>query len=378
MRKYKRSLSIKNTLEKNSFFLFGPRSIGKSFLIAEELPEVLTFDLLDDDIFERLQRRPKQLAEEIPAGCKFVVIDEIQKLPKLLDEVHRLIESRNLNFLLTGSSARKLKRSGANMLGGRAWEAHLMPLTMHEIDDFDLLKYFNRGGIPRIYQSNNPEEDLKAYVRLYIHEEIKAEAAARNIDNFVRFMEVIALSNGKELHYQNLSNESGVPPRTIEKYVEVLKDTLIGFELTPFTKTKKRQAISRAKFYFFDIAVVNQITQRGQVTMNSPLFGECFEHFLILECRAYLSYTRQDFSMHYWRSYDKKEVDLIIGNKLAIEFKSSKQVTSAHLTSLKSLREEGLIKKYAIVSQDPIKREIDGILVIPWQDFLQELPQLLA
>jgi len=239
MKKYKRDLDITSSLLTSSCFLFGPRATGKTSLLKTELKKCIYIDLLNADILDELMRRPVALAEKIKDPKQVVVIDEIQKLPRLLDEVHRLIEEKKVRFLLTGSSARKLRREGANMLGGRAREAHLFPLTWNEIDDFDLIRYLNYGGLPIIYQSSQPIEDLKAYVRNYLAEEIKAEALVRNYERFVRFLEVMSTANGQELNYASLASDSGVPARTIENHIEVLKDTLMAYELLPFSKTVK-------------------------------------------------------------------------------------------------------------------------------------------
>ena len=374
MTTFNRCFDLKEKLSKNSFFLFGPRGTGKSYWIKKTLGGIPLFDLLDSDVYDRLMRRPRQLSEEIASGEKFVVIDEIQKIPRLLDEVHRLIEERGIHFLLTGSSARKLRRGGANMLGGRAWEASFYPLTSTEIPGFELLKYVNRGGLPKVYLSKFPEEDLKAYARLYINEEVKAEALTRNIENFVRFMDVLALSNGLEINYQNLANDAGVPPRTIENYISVLKDTLMGFDLTPFLATKSRKAITRSKFYFFDIGVVNHITKRTPISAGNPAFGDAFEHFIVMETRAFLGLTGKDRPLHFWRTKNDFEVDLVVGNELAVEIKATKQVGPKHLKGLRALQEEGLVKNYAVVSLDPVTRDMgSGIKALFWRDFLNML-----
>ncbi|MBI4677462.1 MAG: ATP-binding protein [Elusimicrobia bacterium] len=370
---YERLLSLKKLLELNSFFLFGPRGTGKSYWIRRSLPEVKVFDLLDADVFERLLRRPRQLGEEISSQDSWVVIDEVQKLPAILDEVHRLIETRQVRFLLTGSSARKLRRTGVNLLAGRAWEAGFFPLCSAEIPDFDLMRYLNRGGLPRAYLSASPKDELQTYARLYLSEEIKAEALARKIGNFARFLDVMALQNGKELHYQNISCDAGVPTRTIESYIQVLKDTLVGFELMPFAGGSKRKAITRSKFYFFDVGVTNALARRGEVLPGSALFGECFEHWLILEVRAFLGIRRQDAAMRYWRTKTGFEADLVVGDALAVEFKATRQVAERHLKGLKALREEGVVKGFAVVSLDPEPRTVDGIRILPWAKFLEAL-----
>ena len=299
------------------------------------------FDLLDADIYEEFLRRPKALSEKIKATDKIIVIDEIQKLPMLLDEVHRLIESKNIKFLLTGSSVRKLKKAGANMLGGRAREAQLFPLTYHELTDFNLLKYLNYGGLPLVWKSSEPIEDLEAYCRIYLAEEIKAEAAVRNYERFVRFIETMALSNGQELNYQSLSNDSGVPARTIENHIEILKDTLIGFELLPYQKTVNRKASTKSKFYFFDCGVSNYFARKLPLAENSSDLGINFEQFMIQEIRAYLSYRRIKKPIFYWRAKGY-EVDLIIGNDIALEFKLGRHFKPEFTKGLVALKEEKL------------------------------------
>jgi len=333
-------------------------------------------------VFARLARRPKLLSEETGPAEPLIVIDEIQKLPSLLDEVQRLMETRGLRFLLTGSSARKLRRGGVNLLGGRAREAQLHPLASPEIPDFDLLTYLNRGGIPRIFSSTEPHEDLRSYANLYLREEIQAEALVRRVEQFARFMDVIALQNGEELNYQNLSSDCGVPARTLHNYLQILEDTLLGFPMHAFRATKKRKAISRSKFFLFDVGVTNALAQRAEIRPRSELFGKCFEHFLILEIRAYLSYRRLTHrrAMSYWRSTSGYEVDCVLGDRIALEFKSSDCVSERHLRGLKALREEGLVRDYAVVSMDPEPRRVDGITIHPWRSFLSALwaDQLLA
>lgn len=346
---YKRQLDLDHLLKQASYFLFGPRATGKSSLVAT-LKNTQVFDLLDADVYEELLRRPKVLEEKIVDIKKIIVIDEIQKLPMLLDEVHRLIEKKKLRFLLTGSSARKLKIGGANMLGGRAREAQLFPLTAHELTDFDLLKYLNYGGLPIIWNSHEPVDDLEAYGRIYLAEEIKAEAAVRNYERFVRFMEIMALSNGMEINYQKLSVDSGVPARTIEGHVEVLKDTLIGFELLPFRKTKKRKATTKSKFYFFDCGVANYFSRRLPLAENSTDIGINFEQFIINEVRAYLSYKRIKQDIYYWRSKDC-EVDLLIGHEVAIEIKFSKIFKPEFTKGLMALKEEKIFKRFIVVGR---------------------------
>ena len=372
---YLRRLDIQSLLQKKSFFLFGPRSTGKTTLIRQQLPDATVYDLLDHDTATRLLRRPKVLEEEItPGSPSVIVIDEIQRLPGLLNEVHRLIEKHGQRFLLTGSSARKLKRGAANLLGGRAWETALFPLVWCEIDDFNLVRYLNYGGLPHVYLSTEPQEELHAYVNLYLREEVQAEALTRNIGNFVAFLDVMALSNGEEINYQSLSSDCGVSVSTLKNYIGILEDTLLGFSLEAFRETKKRKAISRAKHYFCDIGLVNTLCQHGDIRPKSPLFGKAFEHFVIQEVRANLSYSRSWVPMRYWRSTSLFEVDLILGNAWALEIKSTNMVMDKHLKGLRAFKEEGLVRYYGVVSLDPQPRMThDGIHIFPWQVFLEKL-----
>jgi len=250
----------------------------------------------------------------------------------------------------------------------------MFPLTSHELGkSFNLVSYLNRGGLPRVVLSKDPQLDLKSYVNLYLTEEVKAEAIVRKFDQFVRFLDAISLCNGEELHYSNLSNDSGVAQRTLEGYLQVLDDTLVGFQVLPFLATKKRKAISRTKFYFFDLGVTNYLANRGEIKPASNLFGRALEHFVALELRAYLSYLNQRSSLCYWRTKNGFEVDFVVGNQLAIEVKASRRVSDQDLRSLKALREEKNIKQFMVVCQEPVRRISGGIEILPIADFLKKL-----
>jgi len=371
-----RFLDLRKLLDRKSHFLFGPRSTGKSWLIAHTLTGADThvIDLLDDDMFSRLLRRPAVLDEVIPPGAGTVVIDEVQKLPALLDQVHQLMERRRLRFLLTGSSARKLRRGTANLLGGRAWEAQLFPLTSAELGaGFDLLKYLNRGGLPHVYTSESPQDELRNYVKLYLKEEIQAEAIVRRLDHFVRFLDVAAVQCGEELNLEGIASDAGVPARTVAGFFEVLTDTLVGFPVLAFTKSKRRKAIRRSKFYLFDVGVAGAMAKRGEVQEGSELFGKALEHFLIQEVRAYLSYKKLDLPLCYWRTTTQQEVDLVIGEEIAVEIKATHRVGERHLRGLKALQEERQVKRFAVVSRDPLARRNGSIDILPWRRFLTDL-----
>jgi uncharacterized protein len=369
-----RTLPLKTLLHKKSHFLFGPRGTGKTKLIEHSFPSnIPCLNLLNDDVYSRLIRRPA-LLQELVGDSKLAIVDEIQRLPILLNEVHRLIESHKMRFLLTGSSARKLKRGGANLLGGRAWQNNLFPLTSHELqEEFNLERYLLHGGLPAIYFSQYPQDELKNYLSLYLKEEIVGEALVRKFDHFVRFLDVAGLTSGKEVNFEQVGSDSGVPPRTVTSYFEILEDTLVGFQLRPFSRTKKRKAISRSKFYVFDVGVAGALSKRGVVAEGGETFGDAFEHFIAQELRAYLSYQAIDSDLMYWRTTSQHEVDFVIGNQCAVEVKASERISDRHLSGLRALSEEGLVKRHLIVSRDPMKRREKGIECYPWKEFLKEL-----
>ena len=272
---FQRLLDLPGLLRRKSFFLFGPRATGKSFLIRRQLGRrALVVDLLRSDVAFRLATDPSLLEALIGdrrGPDAWIVIDEVQKLPGLLDEVHRLIESRGLRFLLTGSSARKLKRGQANLLAGRAWTANLYPLTSAEIPRFDLAKFLRWGGLPPVVASQEPAEELGAYVRTYLQEEIQAEGFVRRLPPFSRFLASAALTNGQMLNFAQIASDAGVPAATVREYYYLLEDTLVGFLLPAWTKSKKRKAISTAKFYFFDTGVTHALAGTQTLDRNSDL-----------------------------------------------------------------------------------------------------------
>ncbi len=372
-----RKLNLPTLLDKKSFFLFGPRSTGKSSLIEHQLgSEGTVIDLLDTDIYFNLSVRPWELKDIIEASqskFKYVIIDEIQKIPQLLDEVHSLIEKKGIKFLLTGSSARKLKKSGVNLLAGRAWIAELFPLVMQEIPNFDLNRYLLYGGLPQVYLSKYPEEELKAYINTYLREEIQAEALVRKFQSFARFLEIAAMTSGKMINFAALSSDVAVPASTVREYYSILEDTLTGFILPAWVKSVKRKAMSTAKFYFFDIGVRNKIVGIKQISANSDQYGEAFEHFIAMELRAYISYSRLDYKLSYWHSYSDQEVDFVIGDDIAIEVKATHNPSGKHLKGLKILAEEDIFKKYYLVCTSNIARVVDNIHILNWRDFLDQL-----
>lgn len=376
----KRLLDLDSVLEKKSCFLFGARQLGKSTYIKNQLtiPIAKTYNLLDHGMLLKLSTDPSRMRQEIEVEDIYdsvVVIDEIQKCPQLLDEVQLLIEERKIRFLLTGSSARKLKKAGTNLLGGRARNRNFHPLTYIELKDygFDLEKAMQYGLIPSHYLSDAPDEDLQSYVGRYLTEEISAEGLSRNIPAFSRFLEVAATCNGQLINYSNIASDAKVNRSTVQNYFEILKDTLLAFELSAYTKTIKRKAIETSKFYFLDMGIVNHLRQIGKIQKGSNDFGEFFEHFIFCEIRAYLDYFHPLKKLAYWRSTSGFEVDFFIDEKIAIEVKSTNNVTNKHLKGLFALREEGIAKNFIIVSDEKEKRICEGILIYPWRAFLNEL-----
>ena len=372
---YKRIVDLKTLLEKKSHFLFGPRQVGKTTLIENSFPNALIIDLLDVKRYISYQRDPSLFSEQVAAfKGDLVVIDEIQKAPELLDEVQRLMKYKKWSFLLTGSSARKLIRSGTNLLGGRAWRADLYPLVSAEIPDFDLMQYINNGGMPEFYDSSHAQEELENYVEVYLRHEIQEEGLVRQLQPFVHFLDVMGLSNASEIDLKSIADDANLNPKTVSNYIDILTDTLLGYRLPAFTLTKKRRATTRAKFYFFDVGVARVLTKQPKVANNSVGFVNLFEQFIIGEVRAANAYLRKKANLTFWRSTTGFEVDLIINQDMAIEIKSTSLVKDKHLKSIRKFSEEQLVKRLIVVSQDSDKRMTDDhIEIYPWKTFLDEL-----
>ncbi len=302
-----------------------------------------------------------------------VVLDEIQKLPVLLDEVHRLIEQRDLRFVLTGSSARKLHRGGVNLLGGRARSRTLHPFTYRELGpDLVLGRALDRGLLPSIYHSDSPREDLRAYVGSYLKEEVAAEALTRNVPAFSRFLEMAALCNGTMVNYAAVGSDAQVPVSTVREYFQILDDTLIARFLPAWTRSRTRKAIGTAKHYLFDIGVARTLQHRSGLAARSPEFGEAFESYIFHELSTYIDYT-EEIPLAYWRSTSNFEVDFVLGDATAIEVKSKDPVGDRDLRGLRALKEEGLLKQYVVVSLEARPRTVDGIQILPWKEFLDRL-----
>ncbi len=367
-----RTLDLPALLKQKSHFLFGPRQTGKSSLIARLLGNARVYDLLDSSVYLAMSREHGRLAQEIGPQDRVVVIDEIQRLPELLNEVHRLIERRGIRFLLTGSSARKLRRGGVNLLGGRARTKHLHPLTSHELGGrFDLARAIECGLLPSIYFSDSPRADLDAYAGSYLQQEIVAEGATRNVPAFSRFLRVAALCNGTIVNFTNLASDAQVARTTVYEYFEILKDTLILYELPAWRLSRKRKPLASSKYYFFDVGVVS-VLQGRVFRPGTPEFGEAFETVLMHELLSYSDYVSGQ-PLAYWRSTSGFEVDFIIGDHTAVEAKAKENVSATDLKSLRALAEERKLKRYVCVSLDPRPRVVGDVAVLPYRHFLGAL-----
>lgn len=377
-----RNVDLCKILENKSLFLFGPRQTGKSSFIKNQLMNTdiaMFWTLLDGRLRLKVLADPSILRQEVEVrnlrDC-IIIIDEIQKCPELLDEVHFLIEERNIRFLLTGSSARKLRNSGVNLLGGRATQRHFHPFNFAEIGNhpnYNLSYIFEHGLLPSMFLSSDIEEDLSAYVDTYLTEEIAAEGFSRNIPNFARFLTVASVSNSQLINYTNIASDSQVPVQTVKQWFQVLEDTLLGYQVESFTNTKKRKAITTSKFYFFDIGIARALRNIPTPKENTTEFGEYFEHLICMELKSWIDYKHPRSKLTYWRSNSNMEVDFCIDEEIAIEVKSSSNVTEKHLKGLKALREEGIFKRYVVVCQEEHPRIIDGIEILPWKYFFEEL-----
>ncbi len=372
---YTRYLTLKDAKD-DTVFLWGARQTGKSTLLKNLFPGSRYYDLLKGEQFERLNRRPDILREEllICEDNELIIIDEVQKIPQLLDEVHWLITNKNLRFILCGSSARKLKRSGANLLGGRAVRNVLYPLVSTEIPDFDMDKALINGMLPRHYQVKNAAKRLQAYIGDYLQEEIRAEALTRNLSTFGRFLEIAAISCGEMLNYNNIASECGVSAPTIKEYFSILEDTMIGYMIPSYKKVIKRRVIQAPRFYYFDLGITNYLLRRKSIEQGSPDYGKAFEHFIIQELYAYSNYSFDQPELSYWRTASGYEVDAILGDaQVAIEIKSSREIHRHHLKGLKAFEEEHPNARRIVVSNDQNKRIMSDIEIFPVLEFLSEL-----
>ena len=385
MKEYiKRCIDLDRILNRKSVFLIGPRMCGKSMYVKNEIREpVLYWNLLSNTLYYRIIRNPALLEETLKAeGLTegLVVIDEIQRAPQLLYTVHQFIEDTGLVFLMTGSSVRKLKTGGVNLLGGRALEKKLHPLCYPEIkdrDDYCLEKIFKTGLLPEMYlHTEDADEALEAYEGLYLETEIQLENEVNNLPGFINFLEKAALSNGQQINFSAFASDLGVSRQAIKTWYRILLDTLMVKEVRPYGKTKKRKETSFSRFYFFDVGIARSISHMTVPTDTMTEYGTFFETYIAMELAAYIDYSGlHNTELTYYRTSDgKREVDFIIGDEAAIEVKSAKAITDRHLANIRELKKEGIFSSYIVVSREESPRMLDdGILILPWKDFLDRL-----
>ena len=381
MADYKRTLRI-DLPPRQSVFLWGPRKTGKSTLLRKQFPQSARFDLLETRLMLEWTRAPWRLPEQVgaldpAARAAPIIIDEVQKAPAVLDEVHRLIESEGLRFVLCGSSARKLKRGRANMLGGRAWRFSLHPLTWPEIPAFDLLRALNQGLVPQHYDATNHRRALAGYVDDYLKEEVFEEGLTRNAAAFARFFDALAFSHGEPLNYSSIARDCGVDSKTVREYFQILSDTLLGVFVEPFSRRSSRALITRApKFYLFDVGIAGHVAGRRIEHPAGPEFGRALEHFVLMELLAWRAHREVDVPVCYWRTKSGLECDFILGRdgEVAIEVKGSASLRPREFRPIRAYMDEHRPRQAIIVcNENAPRRTGDGIWVLPWRRFLERL-----
>ena len=379
MEKIKRILNI-DLPPRQSAFLWGPRKTGKSTYLKERFPHSLVYDFLQTDLFLEFSKQPSLLRERLLAKGNDVlnypvILDEVQKVPQILDEVHWLIENKGLRFILCGSSARKLKRGKANLLGGRAWRYEMFPLVTAELENLNLLRVLNRGMMPDHYLQESYKKALRAYTQDYLKEEVFDEGLTRNIPAFSRFFDAMGYSHGELTNYSNIARECGVDSKTVKEYYQILVDTLLGTRVEPFKRRQNRQVIIRAaKFYLFDVGVAGAITKRHIEEKKGELFGKAFEHFILMEIAAHNSYNELDYEINFWRTKSGLEVDFVLGGgEVAIEVKGTTHVKKRDLRPLTAFIEEYSPRKALVVCNEREERVHGRIRIIPYRNFLRDL-----
>ncbi len=379
-----RKLDIRNRLKQKSVLLLGPRQTGKTSYINNELESsvIAKWDLLNSRTKMRFERDPQLLYDQISAldinpESDIVVIDEIQKVPALLDVVHEVIEDKKIKFLITGSSARKLRKEGVNLLGGRASKATLLPFIYEELQmlgEKSLEEIFLRGMLPPAWDDDDPDAFLDDYISTYLQDEIAAEGVTRNLPGFANFLQMAALQSGEQLNYTKIANDIGITRQSVANWYQVLEDTLIGFQLPPWKKSKKRKSVSITKFYLFDVGVTRKLSEIDVPSDTQTDYGRLLENFIAMELKAWHDYNRMKDSLCYWRTENGTEVDFVIGDEIAIEVKATRNPTARNLSGLKRIGEEKDFRYRILVCRESTPRLTDeGILILPWQDFLHRL-----
>ncbi len=381
---FNRIIDLSELPANQSVFLFGARGTGKSTFLKQKYPKAIYYDLLKGEEYGELLARPwtlrERLVQEPAALLSPVIIDEVQKIPQLLDEVHWLIENKKIGFILCGSSARKLKRGAANLLGGRALDYKFYPLVYKEIPDFDLLRVFKHGLLPTNYLAPKPQRYLQTYVNMYLKEEVQEEGLVRNLPGFARFLEVAAFSNGELLNYNNIARDCWIDAKTVHNYYQILSETLLGYFVQPFTLKKKRDLITATpKFYLFDIGVSNYLAKKNITSLHGFDAGLSLEHFIFLELTAYIGINGINDHVEFWRSKSGLEVDFILDRgRIAIEVKLTAAPATEDLHGLLAFIADYNPEHRLVVCNAPHKRLVtteSGVTfnIVPWKNFLDEL-----
>jgi predicted AAA+ superfamily ATPase len=373
--------SRSQTLPETSFFLFGPRGTGKSSWVGSALADATIVDLLEADTFLRLQAAPDRLEGMVPKHAgSWVVIDEVQKVPALLDEVHRLIEKRKLRFALTGSSARKLRRGGVNLLAGRARTLDMFPLTKRELGrDFDLVHAVRYGGLPGVWVEKDPADFLAAYVRTYLEEEVRQEGVTRNLAGFTRFLEAASFSQASVLNVSAVARDCGVERKTVEQWFQALEDLLLAVRLPMFSRRAKRAMTAHPRFFFFDVGVYRTLRPRGPLDAESEIDGPALETFVLNELRAANSYFRLGYSLSTWRTEAGAEVDFVLYGERglhAVEVKRSGTVRGDSLAGLRSFAEDYPQARRWLLYGGSKRLRVDDVECVPLKaidEFLAEI-----
>ena len=366
-----------------SFFLFGPRGTGKTTWVKSKFPKAIYLDLLEAELFNDLLASPQRLENLIPENFDdWVIIDEVQRVPELLNEIHRLIEKNKYKFILTGSSARKIRRKGVNLLAGRALSYHLYPFTAVELaNDFNLNHSLNYGQLPCVYTEENPKAYLESYVKTYLEEEIQQEGLTRNLGAFSRFLEAASFSQGSVLNISSVARDCSVERKVVESFFSILEDLLIAYRIPVFTKRAKRRMASHPKFYFFDVGLYRTLRPAGPLDMPEEIAGHAIETLFLQELTAINAYLKSGYSIFYWMTSNNTEVDFVLyGNKgiLAFEIKRTAKVSSSMLKGLKAFQKDyPKAQTYFIYGGERILRE-GNIEILPIKDTLKKLPEILS
>lgn len=379
MKYIRRVLDLKEMLEESSLFLFGPRMSGKTSYIEHELEKesILSISFLDGDTLDAFRRNPVILRSMLKGKKEgFAIIDEVQLFPEVLLDVQHIITHSNIKFLLTGSSARKIKKSGSNLLGGRAGIVSMHPFVWEEIKDKDpsLDDIIETGMLPQIFNSKISQMQLRNYIAGYMEHEIAVEGQRRNLGAFSNFLSMAAAENTELMNFSNISRDIGMSSDTIKEWYQILVDTFLGFYLRPYRKGTKRIPINTAKFYFFDVAIARTAARMPVPSNTMTEYGKLFESYIFQELKAYIDYKTEDDELYFWRTREGYEVDFIIDGKAAIEVKTTRNISNKDLKGLRAFKEENAVKEYIIICNELFERTTDdGIRIIPWKIFLDRL-----